>query len=71
MTHPLITFLKPPMAAPETPRLRHMRRWWMALCWMLALGREPVGERQRHRREQAHDLEVALVDEVPPAGLVN
>ena len=37
MTHPLITFLKTPMAAPETPRLRHMRRWWMALCWMLAL----------------------------------
>ena len=37
MTHPLITFLKTPMAAPETPRLRHMRRWWMALCWALAL----------------------------------
>ena len=37
MTHPLITFLKTPMAAPETPRLRHMRRWRMALCWALAL----------------------------------
>lgn len=37
MTHPLIDFLKTPMAAPETPRLRHMRRWWMALCWALAL----------------------------------
>lgn len=37
MTHPLITFLKTPMAAPETLRLRHMRRWWMALCWGLAL----------------------------------
>ena len=37
MTHPLITFLKTPMVAPETPRLRHMRRWWMALCWALAL----------------------------------
>ncbi len=37
MTHPLITFLKTPMAAPETQRLRHMRRWWMALCWALAL----------------------------------
>ena len=37
MTHALITFLKTPMAAPETPRLRHMRRWWMALCWALAL----------------------------------
>ena len=37
MIHPLITFLKTPMAAPETPRLRHMRRWWMALCWGLAL----------------------------------
>ena len=37
MTHPLITFLKTPMAAPEAPRLRHMRRWWMALCWALAL----------------------------------
>lgn len=37
MTHPLIAFLKTPMAAPETARLRHMRRWWMALCWALAL----------------------------------
>ena len=37
MTHPLIDFLKTPMAAPETPRLRHMRRWWMGLCWALAL----------------------------------
>ena len=37
MTHPLIDFLKTPMAAPETARLRHMRRWWMALCWALAL----------------------------------
>lgn len=37
MTHPLIDFLKTPMAAPETPRLCHMRRWWMALCWGLAL----------------------------------
>lgn len=37
MTHPLITFLKTPMAAPETSRLRHMRRWWMGLCWGLAL----------------------------------
>lgn len=37
MTHPFIDFLKTPMAAPETPRLRHMRRWWMALCWALAL----------------------------------
>ena len=37
MTHALITFLKTPMAAPEAPRLRHMRRWWMALCWALAL----------------------------------
>lgn len=37
MTHPLITFLKTPMAAPETPRLHHMRRWWMGLCWGLAL----------------------------------
>jgi len=37
MTHPLIDFLKTPMAAPETAHLRHMRRWWMALCWALAL----------------------------------
>ena len=37
MTHPLIDFLKTPMAAPETARLRHMRRWWMGLCWGLAL----------------------------------
>ena len=37
MIHPLIAFLKTPMAAPETARLRHMRRWWMALCWALAL----------------------------------
>ena len=37
MTHPLITFQKTPMAAPETSRLRHMRRWWMGLCWGLAL----------------------------------
>lgn len=37
MTHPLITFLKTPMAAPETGGLRHMRRLWMALCWLLAL----------------------------------
>lgn len=37
MTHPLIAFLKTPMAAPETARLRHMRRWWMALCLALAL----------------------------------
>ena len=37
MTHTLIDFLKTPMAAPETARLRHMRRWWMALCWALAL----------------------------------
>lgn len=37
MTHPLITFLKTPMAAPETRGLRRMRRLWMALCWSLAL----------------------------------
>ena len=37
MTHPLITFLKTPMAAPETLGLRRMRRLWMALCWSLAL----------------------------------
>ena len=37
MTHPLITFLKTPMAAPETRTLRRMRRLWMALCWSLAL----------------------------------
>lgn len=37
MTHPLIAFLKTPMAAPETPQLKVMRRWWMALCWSLAL----------------------------------
>ncbi|MFX8620463.1 hypothetical protein ABTM24_19690, partial [Acinetobacter baumannii] len=37
MTHPLIAFIKTPMAAPETPRLRRMRRLWMALCWSLAL----------------------------------
>ncbi|PKP99175.1 MAG: hypothetical protein CVT74_08635 [Alphaproteobacteria bacterium HGW-Alphaproteobacteria-13] len=37
MTHPLITFLKTPMAAPETRSLRRMRRLWMALCWSLAL----------------------------------
>lgn len=37
MTHPLIDFFKTPMAAPETARLRHMRRWWMACCWALAL----------------------------------
>ncbi len=37
MTHPLIAFMKTPMAAPETARLRRMRRQWMALCWSLAL----------------------------------
>lgn len=37
MTHPLIDFMKTPMAAPETSRLRRMRRLWMALCWSLAL----------------------------------
>ncbi len=37
MTHPLIAFMKTPMAAPETVRLRRMRRLWMALCWSLAL----------------------------------
>lgn len=37
MTHPLITFLKTPMAAPETRTLRRMRRLWMVLCWLLAL----------------------------------
>ena len=37
MTHPLIAFMKTPMAAPETSRLRRMRRLWMALCWSLAL----------------------------------
>ncbi len=37
MTHPLITFIKTPMAAPETRTLRRMRRLWMALCWSLAL----------------------------------
>ncbi|WP_062345008.1 hypothetical protein [Novosphingobium sp. CCH12-A3] len=37
MTHPLVAFLKTPMAAPETRTLRSMRRLWMALCWALAL----------------------------------
>lgn len=37
MTHPLITFLRTPMAAPETAALRRMRKIWMALCWLLAL----------------------------------
>jgi len=37
MTHPLLTFLKTPMAAPETAGLRRMRKIWMALCWTLAL----------------------------------
>ncbi|WP_022676664.1 hypothetical protein [Novosphingobium sp. B-7] len=37
MTHPLITFMKTPMAAPETAALRRMRKLWMALCWLLAL----------------------------------
>ena len=37
MTHPLVAFLKTPMAAPETSGLRRMRRLWMALCWALAL----------------------------------
>lgn len=37
MTHPLIAFLKTPMAAPETRGLRRLRRLWMALCWSLAL----------------------------------
>jgi len=37
MTHPFITFLKTPMAAPETRSLRRMRKLWIALCWSLAL----------------------------------
>lgn len=37
MTHPLVAFLRTPMAAPETRKLRRMRRLWMALCWSLAL----------------------------------
>lgn len=37
MTHPLIAFLKTPMAAPETRGLRRLRMCWMALCSLLAL----------------------------------
>lgn len=36
MTHPLIDFLRTPLAAPETPRLRRLRLSWTGLC--VALG---------------------------------
>jgi hypothetical protein len=37
MTHPLFTFLRNPIAAPEALALRRMRNIWMALCWSLTL----------------------------------
>lgn len=38
MSHPLIDFLKTPMAAPETPGLRRMRYSLIVLCALIALG---------------------------------
>jgi conjugal transfer pilus assembly protein TraU len=59
MTHPLITFLKTRWP-PRTSRLRHMRRWWMGLCWALALAvlllplsKALVGEQGRAARAAA------------------
>lgn len=35
MTHPLLTFMATPMAAPETQRLRRLRHSWVLLCTAL------------------------------------
>ena len=37
MRHPLLAFLLTPMAAPETPHLKRLRRIWVLLCLCLAL----------------------------------
>ena len=37
MRHPLLAFLLTPMAAPETPRLKRLRRSWVLLCLCLAI----------------------------------
>lgn len=37
MRHPLIAFLLTPMAAPETPRLKRLRRALVLLCMGLAI----------------------------------
>ena len=37
MRHPLLAFLLTPMAAPETPRLKRLRRSWVLLCVLLAV----------------------------------
>lgn len=37
MRHPLLAFLLTPMAAPETPRLKRLRRALVLLCMGLAI----------------------------------
>lgn len=37
MRHPLLAFLLTPMAAPETPRLKRLRRAVVLLCMGLAI----------------------------------
>ncbi|WP_065847145.1 hypothetical protein [Sphingobium sp. Ndbn-10] len=37
MRHPLLAFLLTPMAAPETARLKRLRRSWVLLCLCLAI----------------------------------
>ena len=42
-----LDLLRTPMAAPETPALRRMRRRWQALCVLLAFGVLLVGPLER------------------------
>lgn len=37
MTHPLLAFMATPIAAPETLRLRRLRRTWVLLCTALPI----------------------------------